>query len=156
MVSVKDYNDIIDKMDIFDKLRLYMKFYIWETGTLKYNFHIVSNYKKMNGFGNPDVVVNENCGIYYLGKKIPILTFEEFISEKNRAGHPEHGTYLYSTGIYEFVFRLLSLQYEIEKYGKANNSLYSTIYKDNGGFIQNHQLRDIPKEATLSYFRQCT
>jgi len=81
---------LIDSLDLFEKLRFYMEYYI-SMVALKYNFEVVdkSRFDKVNkdlkwnhGYGLPDKDF-KGMAFYFLCKDLPIKTFEEFISKEN-------------------------------------------------------------------------
>ena len=73
----------IECMSEFDKLKLYMNYYIRQL-SLKHNFHIVDADKEnwSHGYSTPDIMRGD-VAIYYLWKNHRIMTYEQFFSEDN-------------------------------------------------------------------------
>lgn len=74
----------VDRMDQFQKLELYMDYFI-RMISLKHDFEIYDLRNKMyinGGLGSPDKKFG-NLGFHFLWKEIKILSFESFCSEEN-------------------------------------------------------------------------
>lgn len=85
----------VEKMDVFEKAKAYMNYYITMLG-LKHKFEVIdleiallkstSEYNKnlspYQGMGNPDKEF-KGIAFYYLWKELKIKSFEEFYSKSN-------------------------------------------------------------------------
>lgn len=106
----KEIRKEIDNFDEFQKLTVYMDYYVTQLG-LKHNFmatdvvvtkstSYLKEGQKYPGLGEPDKQVH-NLGFWYLWKDIRIMTFEEFVN--GRKGYfNNHQDWEHPSGIYEW------------------------------------------------------
>ena len=87
--------EYVEKMDVFEKARVYMNYFITMLG-LKHNFEVIDlekallkstsrdnkNLSPYHGMGKPDKEF-KGIAFYYLCKDLKIKTFEEFCSKSN-------------------------------------------------------------------------
>lgn len=118
------YFKSIDSINVIDKVRIYMRYYIMMIA-MKHDFIMVNKNQTFypKGYGDPDLMVN-NIHFFYLWKRnFPVLSFDAFVDQSNykitdngenwkERGFAKQKT-VSCSGIYEYVWHNPSVLKEI-------------------------------------------